>query len=98
MKFKYVGDKMRKNEEGKYMKPETPPFTTVYGVYFELNGEAKEVPDRYIDKFKGNITFVEEGEEPEKSEKKSEEAAQAVKAAPKKRGRKPKVDGNESAS
>lgn len=58
-KFKYVGDARFKevNEEKVDMAP--PPFTTVFGIDFELDGEAKEVPDEYVHKFRGNQTFEE---------------------------------------
>lgn len=64
-KFKYVGDTRFKEVDGEKVDMAPPPVTTVFGIDFELDGEAKEVPEQFVNKFRGNQTFVEVFDEPE---------------------------------
>ena len=66
MKFKYVGDKDRVVNDKKTVEAMPPSRTKMFGVDFELNGPAKEVPVQYEQKFLGNRCFeLVNGNEPE---------------------------------
>lgn len=60
MKFVYVSDKNwedKEDDEGNKIEANPPSRTKMYGVSFELNGPAMEVPKQYEEKFLNNQCF-----------------------------------------